>query len=142
MTKEIMLWSVLGLVVLVVLTLAWASHSANAKIKDYIADEGLLGPLPPRPRPPMPEADLKCRQQARLYSAIKNSKRIQITRTWRSDPEHAEVIVGEPLAFGVDHNGCGWVTIKKDDGHVTHIMHFIADGVNSFGMEIVEVKFI
>lgn len=144
MTKEIILWLVFIVVALALYRLWWIADEAKQlkmdKERHKLYDE--LDALEKRPRPPMPEADLKCQQQARLYSAIKNSKRIQVTRAWRFDPEHIEHTVGEPLAFGVDHNGCGWVTIKKDDGHVTHIMHFIADGVNSFGMEIVEVKFI
>lgn len=143
MTKEITLWAALIAVALALFRLWWVAvdrgHMLSAMKQAKIEE---LDSWNRRPRPPMSEADLKCQQQARLYSAIKNSKRIQVIRAWRPDPEHTELIVGEPLAFGVDHNGCGWVTIKKDDGHVTHIMHFIAGSVNSFGMEIVEVKFI
>lgn len=85
---------------------------------------------------------LEMEQEEHLLGKLKNSKRIQVTRAWRFDPEHIEHTIGEPLAFGVDHNGCGWVTIKKDDGRVVTIMHSIADGASSHGMEIVEVKFI
>lgn len=141
--QEIILWSVLGLVVLAVLTLALASHSANARIKDYVADEGLLDPLPPRPRPPMPEAALERQRQARLYSTIKNSKRIQVTRAWSCDPNHTEAVVGEALAFSVGANDVAWVTIKKDDGHVVCIPHRVPPELTrKYGMTPVEVKFI
>ena len=140
MTKEIILWFAFLAMALIGVWLvrkqsAWQQEAKQqAELKSW------------NQRPaPLTEAELAAlargTREARFYSAIKNSKRIQVTRAWRFDPDHTEVIVGEPLAFGVDHNGCGWVTIKKDDGHVTHIMHFIADGVNSHGMEIVEVKF-
>lgn len=133
------------LLLLLIVALLWIRRMGGKSHEqlEMEQEEHLLGKL--KDAPPLTEAEMealaRCTSGARLYSAIKSSKRIQVTRAWRFDPEHIEHTIGEPLAFGVDHNGCGWVTIKKDDGHVTHIMHFIADGVNSHGMEIVEVKF-
>lgn len=140
MTKEIVLWFAFLAMALIGVWLVRKQSAWQQEAKQ----QAELESWNQRPSP-LTEAELAAlargTSEARFYSAIKNSKRIQVTRSWRFDPEHTEVIVGEPLVFGVDHNGCGWVTIKKDDGHVTHIMHFIADGVNSYGMEIVEVKF-
>ena len=134
------------LLLLLIVALLWIRRMGGKSHEqlEMEQEEHLLAKL--KDTPPLTEAKLaamaRCSSEARLYSAIKNSKRIQVTRAWRFDPGHTEVIVGEPVAFGVDHNGCGWVTIKKDDGHITHVQHFISDSVNSYGMEIVEAKFI
>lgn len=134
------------LLLLLIVALLWVRRTGGKSHEqlEMEQEEHLLAKL--RDAPPLTEAEqdamARCEREARLYSLVKNSKRIQITRAWRFDPDHAEVIVGEPVAFGVDHNGSGWVTIKKDDGHITHVQHSIADGANSYGMEIVEAKFI
>lgn len=88
------------------------------------------------------EAFERCVQQARLYSAIKNSKRIELTRVWVCDRTHVEVVVGEALAWCVGADGVAWVTIKKDDGHVLTIPHSVpAELHRKYGMVPVEVKF-
>lgn len=140
MTKEIILWFAFLAMALIGVWLVRKQSAWQQEAKQ----QAELESWNQRPAP-LTEAEMaalaRCTSEARLYSAIKNSKRIQVTRAWRFDPGHVEHTVGEALVFGVSADGCGWVTIKKDDGHVVTIQHFIADGVNSHGMEIVEVKF-
>lgn len=63
---------------------------------------------------------------------------VRIKRVWQWDPDHVQVIEGQALAWSIDKDGVGHVTIRKDDGSVVTITH----SVNTPGEVTTEVRFL
>lgn len=122
------------LVALVIFVLVFASETTTSKIDDIIATSV--------PVVPMSVGEWVEHRKALDYARVKASRRIRVTRVWTFDPDHVETVEGEPLAFSVSPDGTGWVTIKKDDGHVLSIPHTVPSARQALGMTIVEARFV